>query len=312
VSGVTASDLTKEKGAKSFEEVQKALLDLLGPHTILIGHSLFFDLKTLRLKHEKVVDTSFLFRVKDNEMRKHSLRSLARLVLHDKEDDDSPHCSVLDAQLARRLALFEALRHPKKTEPMPAEVCPRELHLSGLPQDTSAAAIAKIIGGASGALQIGKCHFQLTEELKWVGQVTIKFPSQKKRDEVFDSMSNYVTMSVGPLSKWASSDLSTEDKQDYVRKHFSTFGKIGKVKITYPKKQQTNGKPIPSALLEVDPAAAGKIMGLNGAKGRVYSHQDFLGNLPVRLEPVQYDPGKKLARKVVPYDGGPIMAERKI
>ena len=32
-------------------------------------------------------------------------------------------------------------------------------------------AIAKIIGGASGALQIGKCHFQLTEELKWVGQV---------------------------------------------------------------------------------------------------------------------------------------------
>jgi hypothetical protein len=234
------------------------------------------------------------------------------MVLHDKEDDDAQHCSVLDAQLARRLALFEGLRFPKKTEPMPAEVCPRELHLSGLPQDTSAAAIAKIIGGASGALQIGKCHFQLTEELKWVGQVTIKFPSQKKRDEVFDSMSNYVTMSVGPLSKWASSDLSTEDKQDYVRKHFSTFGKIGKVKITYPKKQQTNGKPIPSALIEVDPAAAGKIMGTNGAQGRVYSHQDFLGNLPVRVEPVHYDPGKKLARKVVPYDGGPIMAERKI
>ena len=45
---------------------------------------------------------------------------------------------------------------------------------------------------------------------------------------------------------------------------------------------------------QVDPAAAGKIMGLNGAQGRVYSHQDFLGNLPVRVEPVQYDPGKKL------------------
>ena len=39
-------------------------------------------------------------------------------------------------------------------------------------------------------------------------------------------------------------------------------------------------------------------MGLNGAKGRVYSHQDFLGNLPVRLEPVQYDPGKKLVLRL--------------
>ena len=45
-------------------------------------------------------------------------------------------------------------------------------------------------------------------------------------------------------------------------------------------------------------------MGLNGAKGRVYSHQDFLGNLPVRLEPVQYDPGKKLVLRPLPPAAG--------
>ncbi|PKS11808.1 hypothetical protein jhhlp_001101 [Lomentospora prolificans] len=45
----------------TLKDIQETLLDLLGPRTILVGHSLESDLKALRLTHPFIVDTSIIF-----------------------------------------------------------------------------------------------------------------------------------------------------------------------------------------------------------------------------------------------------------
>lgn len=67
-SGITAAML--EPITTRIEQVQIALVSIVGANDIVIGHSLENDLRALCLVHEKVVDTAILFRT-ESGARKH-------------------------------------------------------------------------------------------------------------------------------------------------------------------------------------------------------------------------------------------------
>jgi hypothetical protein len=91
------------------EDIQVRLLSMLDEQDILVGHSLENDLHALRLVHDKVIDTSVIFRGMNG--RKFSLKHLSNVLLHKKIQAGSHgHCSSEDAQAALVLALRRA-RH---------------------------------------------------------------------------------------------------------------------------------------------------------------------------------------------------------
>lgn len=56
--------------------IRQALRAYIGPQTILIGHALENDLKTLRMVHHRVVDTSVLFPHRGGAPYRRALRDL--------------------------------------------------------------------------------------------------------------------------------------------------------------------------------------------------------------------------------------------
>ncbi|ELQ76339.1 3'-5' exonuclease [Trachipleistophora hominis] len=83
-----------------FDEAQSMVLEQVGVDTIVLGHSLYNDLKILQIKHDKLIDTSRLFRTHGNY--KISLKSLA-----DKYGcisiQNNTHCSYEDAYACLQL-----------------------------------------------------------------------------------------------------------------------------------------------------------------------------------------------------------------
>ncbi|KAI6093249.1 hypothetical protein F4821DRAFT_266659 [Hypoxylon rubiginosum] len=65
----------------TLQDVQAALLEILHPRTILIGHSLDSDLKALQLTHPFIVDTALLFPHNRGPPLKNSLKFLAQRFL---------------------------------------------------------------------------------------------------------------------------------------------------------------------------------------------------------------------------------------
>ncbi|KAF6174776.1 hypothetical protein GIB67_031300 [Kingdonia uniflora] len=78
ITGITADDL--EKATCSLADIQKSMRRLLSHGTILVGHSLNNDLEALKLDHVRVVDTSFIFKSVDAQVRKRpSLNDLCKV-----------------------------------------------------------------------------------------------------------------------------------------------------------------------------------------------------------------------------------------
>jgi DNA polymerase III epsilon subunit-like protein len=91
------------------EDIQVRLLAMIDEDDIIVGHSLENDLRALRLIHDKVIDTSVIFRGANG--RKFSLKHLSNVLLHRKIQCGSHgHCSSEDAEAALVLALRRA-RH---------------------------------------------------------------------------------------------------------------------------------------------------------------------------------------------------------
>merc|ERR1712070_861814 len=58
-SGITAEKLS---GVEThLQDVQKKLMELITPETILVGHSLENDFQALQMVHERVLDTCLLY-----------------------------------------------------------------------------------------------------------------------------------------------------------------------------------------------------------------------------------------------------------
>ncbi|KAM0675922.1 hypothetical protein GVAV_000700 [Gurleya vavrai] len=106
------SGLTKESYVNciSFEEMKKDIRKIIGKNTVILGHSLFNDLMICKILHKKLIDTSFLFRSKDN--RRVSLRILARNFLG-RSIQKNTHCSSEDAECCLQLL---ALKVEEKRE----------------------------------------------------------------------------------------------------------------------------------------------------------------------------------------------------
>lgn len=96
---------------QSFEETRKELFELISAKTILIGHGLENDLNTMRLIHERVVDTAILY--PRHATRTHSLKQLTWMFLsktiqtgeHDSSEDSRAAMDIVKADIAQRLKL---------------------------------------------------------------------------------------------------------------------------------------------------------------------------------------------------------------
>lgn len=104
VSGVTADDI---ENAPSLHEVQQHILQVVCRDTVLVGHALNFDLAALRLRHENVVDTSFLYRVDAMNGRVFALRDVVAEVFgQDCQPVGQAHDCLLDALWPLELVRF--------------------------------------------------------------------------------------------------------------------------------------------------------------------------------------------------------------
>lgn len=78
VSGVFPDDL---KQGCTLEQAREALCRVIFADTIVVGHSLHYDLVAMRLQHWNVIDTAMLFSVPDLESRTFSLKVFGQGVL---------------------------------------------------------------------------------------------------------------------------------------------------------------------------------------------------------------------------------------
>jgi RNA exonuclease 1 len=96
-SGITAAML--EGVTTSLADIQKELLELLTPRTILVGHSLNSDLNALKLTHPFLVDTGILYPHPRGPPYKQGLKWLAQKFLHrEVQKGANGHDSVEDAR----------------------------------------------------------------------------------------------------------------------------------------------------------------------------------------------------------------------
>lgn len=114
ITGVSEKDL--QRVTLSQAGVQKLVLDLLTPGTILVGHSLHYDLRALQIDHKRVIDTSLLFRDPSwPPSYSPSLSNLCQSILKYKfREDDKPHDCLDDSIVPMRLVHYR-LEHAVST-----------------------------------------------------------------------------------------------------------------------------------------------------------------------------------------------------
>ncbi|KAL7026319.1 hypothetical protein ACKWTF_013852 [Chironomus riparius] len=104
-SGITEATLNTPD-ALTLPEVQAVLLSMFHSRTILIGHSLESDLKSLKLIHSNVVDTSVLYPHKMGPPKKRALKTLCiehlkKIIQEDEAGHDSAEDSLVCIQLVK-------------------------------------------------------------------------------------------------------------------------------------------------------------------------------------------------------------------
>lgn len=108
-SGITKDMLTDV--TTRIEDVQKEIRDLLPADAILVGQSLNSDLHSLKMMHPYIIDTSVIFNLTGDRLRKTKLQVLAREFLDEIiQDSKSGHCSVEDSLSALKLVQLK-LKH---------------------------------------------------------------------------------------------------------------------------------------------------------------------------------------------------------
>uniref|UniRef100_T1IED8 Exonuclease domain-containing protein n=1 Tax=Rhodnius prolixus TaxID=13249 RepID=T1IED8_RHOPR len=101
-SGITPQIL-KDVGTR-LEDVQAAIREIMPPDVILIGHSLNLDLHALKMLHPYIIDTSVIFNLSGERMRKTKLKVLSAEFLGEQiQNSASGHDSVEDATACMKL-----------------------------------------------------------------------------------------------------------------------------------------------------------------------------------------------------------------
>ncbi|KAK7191763.1 hypothetical protein DPSP01_007201 [Paraphaeosphaeria sporulosa] len=95
-------------------DIQKELLEILTPQTILIGHSLNSDLNAIKLTHPFLIDTGILFPHIKGPPYKQSLKWLAQKFLRkDIQKGSDGHDSIEDAKTCLHLVQQKCERGPR-------------------------------------------------------------------------------------------------------------------------------------------------------------------------------------------------------
>uniref|UniRef100_A0A336K4Q2 CSON000212 protein n=1 Tax=Culicoides sonorensis TaxID=179676 RepID=A0A336K4Q2_CULSO len=102
------SGITKEMmvdATKTLKEVQQDLRALLTPDAILVGQSLQFDLHALKMMHPYIIDTSVIFNISGERVRKSKLQTLAKEFLGEEiQKAYTGHNSIEDSCASLKLA----------------------------------------------------------------------------------------------------------------------------------------------------------------------------------------------------------------
>ncbi|KAJ4984257.1 RNA exonuclease [Stagonosporopsis vannaccii] len=111
-SGITPAML--ENVTTTLSDIQKELLKLITPRTILVGHSLNSDLNAMKLTHPFIIDTGILFPHPRGPPYKQSLKWLAQKYLHrEVQKGSSGHDSVEDSKTCLDLVKQKCEKGPK-------------------------------------------------------------------------------------------------------------------------------------------------------------------------------------------------------
>ena len=111
-SGITPAML--ENVTTTLSDIQKELLDLITPRTILLGHSLNSDLNAMKLTHPFIIDTGILFPHPRGPPYKQSLKWLAQKYLHrEVQKGSNGHDSVEDSKTCLDLVKQKCEKGPK-------------------------------------------------------------------------------------------------------------------------------------------------------------------------------------------------------
>jgi RNA exonuclease 1 len=95
----------------SLAQAQLRLMELMGPQTILVGHSLENDLKAMHATYKRCIDTCILYPHPRGLPYKMSLQRLTREHLRRFiQEDSSGHDSVEDAKATMELLLLKLKR----------------------------------------------------------------------------------------------------------------------------------------------------------------------------------------------------------
>ncbi|XP_072157555.1 uncharacterized protein [Bemisia tabaci] len=117
-SGITEADL--KTATVSFEEVQRYVKKLFNSKTILVGHGLENDLRSMKVLHDKIVDTSVVFPHKYAPQMKESLQKLAEQFLQkliQTGEETLGHSSEEDARTCMELMLMKIKEDCKQYAP---------------------------------------------------------------------------------------------------------------------------------------------------------------------------------------------------
>jgi RNA exonuclease 1 len=113
-SGITEEHL--KDVTTTLKDVQQKILKIVSSETILIGHSLENDLKSAKILHSKIIDTSVLYPMKVGQNipnRKFSLKSLAIKYLKKSiQKGTNGHDSIEDAKTSFELFLLKLRNGP--------------------------------------------------------------------------------------------------------------------------------------------------------------------------------------------------------
>lgn len=128
----------------TLRDVQDAVVKLCKPGTVLVGHSLMYDLRALKIDHQPVIDSALLFRYANLPRSTPGLATLCQALLGRKMRQSSGgfHDSSEDAKAALDLVLWEA-RQLKPTYEIPAPSLKvdaddmRKLFVHRIPRGTS-------------------------------------------------------------------------------------------------------------------------------------------------------------------------------
>lgn len=112
-SGITPQHL--ENVTTTLQDIQRSLLDLLGPDSILLGHSLESDLNALKLTHPFIVDTSIIYPHPRGLPLRSSLKFLANRYLKREiqKEGVNGHDSVEDARAVLDLVRLKCEKGPR-------------------------------------------------------------------------------------------------------------------------------------------------------------------------------------------------------